>query len=314
MASNELHVVTGAYGYSGRYIAARLLDAGHRVRTLTNAPVRRSPFGDRVDAHPLCFDHPERLTALLQGATVLYNTYWVRFNYANFRLSQAIDNSRVLFAAARAAGIQRVVHVSITNPSEDSPFEYFRGKAVLERELRESGLSYAILRPAVLFGGRDILINNIAWGLRHLPVFGVFGSGTYRVQPIHVGDLADLAVAQGGERAPRVIDAIGPETCTYRELVQEIARAIGVRRPIISVPPRIGYLATWLLGKALGDVVLTWDEIQGLMQGLLATDSPPVGQIKLSVWAREHAEDLGRQYASELERRRNREVEYANAH
>jgi NADH dehydrogenase len=281
-----------------------LLDAGHRVRTLTNAPSRRSPFGDRVDAHSLCFDRPERLTALLQGATVLYNTYWVRFNYADFRLSRAIDNTRVLFAAARAAGIQRVVHVSITNPSEESPFEYFRGKAVLERELRESGLSYAILRPAVLFGGRDILINNIAWGLRHLPVFGVFGSGTYRLQPIHVADLADLAVAQGGEREPRTIDAIGPETFTYRDLVQEIARAIGVHRPIISVPPRIGYLATWLLGKALGDVVLTWDEIQGLMQGLLATDSPPVGHITLSAWALEHAKDLGIRYANELERRR----------
>jgi NADH dehydrogenase len=154
-------------------------------------------------------------------------------------LSQAIDNTRVLFAAARAAGIQRVVHVSITNPSEDSPFEYFRGKAVLEHELRESGLSYAILRPAVLFGGRDILINNMAWGLRHLPVFGVFGSGTYRVQPIHVADLADLAVAQGGDRAARVIDAIGPETFTYRELAHEIAQASGVWRPIISVPPRL---------------------------------------------------------------------------
>lgn len=309
--ATELHVVTGAYGYSGRYIATRLLEAGHRVRTLTNSPHRRNPFGGRVDAHPFFFDRPERLTALLEGASVLYNTYWVRFNYADFRLSQAIDNTRILFAAARTAGVQRVVHVSITNPSEDSPFEYFRDKAVLERELRESGLSYAILRPAVLFGGGDILINNIAWTLRHLPVFGVFGSGTYRLQPIHVADFADLALAQGRERAPCIIDAIGPETFTYRELVQEIAHALGVRRPVISVPPRLGYLATWLVGRALGDVVVTWDEIQGLMQGLLATDSPPVGRVKLSVWAREHAEELGVRYASELRRRRDRDVEYA---
>lgn len=313
MTSNELHVVTGVYGYSGRYIAARLLDAGHRVRTLTNSPHRRNPFGGRVDAHPFHFDRPERLTALLEGATVLYNTYWVRFNYADFRFSQAVENTRVLFSAARAAAVPRVVHVSITNPSEDSPFEYFRDKAVLERELRESGLSYAILRPAVLFGGEDILINNIAWALRHLPVFGVFGSGAYRLQPIHVADFADLAVGQGGERASRIIDAIGPETFTYRELVQEIAHAIGVRRPVIPVPPRIGYLAAWLLGMALDDVVMTWDEIKGLMQGLLATDSPPVGRVKLSVWAREHAAVLGRRYASELRRRRDREVEYANA-
>ena len=227
-----MHVVTGAFGYSGRYIAARLIAAGCQVRTLTNSPNPLHLFGDRIEVHPFHFDRPELLQASLEGASVLYNTYWVRFNYGSFSYAQAIENSRILFQAARAAGVPRIVHVSITNPSEGSPFEYFRGKAQVERELRESGLSYAILRPALLFGGEGILINNIAWALRHLPVFGVFGSGDYRVQPIHVDDLAELAVTQGRERTTQVIDAIGPETFTYRALVQEIEHAVGVRRPI----------------------------------------------------------------------------------
>jgi NADH dehydrogenase len=306
-------VVTGAFGYSGRYIAERLLRAGRRVRTLTGSPDRAHPFGDRVEVHPFNFDHPERLAGSLEGARVLYNTYWVRFNHAEFRYSQAIDNTRALFAAARRAAVSRVVHVSITNPSEDSPLEYFRGKALLERDLRESGLSHAILRPALFFGGEDILINNIAWALRHLPVFGVFGAGHYRLQPIHIHDFADLAVAQGGERGDRTIDAIGPETYRYRELVRELARILGVRRPIVSVPPRLGYAAGWLLGKLVGDVVITRDEVEGLMQGLLATGSEPAGRTKLSTWAREHAETLGRRYASELGRRRNRRVAYLDA-
>jgi len=224
-----------------------------------------------------------------------------------------VDNTRALFTAARRAAVSRVVHVSITNPSEDSPLEYFRGKALIERDLRESGLSYAILRPAVLFGGEDILINNIAWVLRHLPIFGVFGAGHYRLQPIHVHDFADLAVAQGAERADRIIDAIGPETYSYRELVRELARIIGVRRPIVSVPPKLGYAAGWLLGKLLGDVLITRDEVEGLMQDLLATESEAAGQTKLSSWAREHAATLGRRYATELGRRRNRRVAYAKA-
>lgn len=313
MAGGELHVVTGAFGYSGRYITERLLRAGNRVRTLTNSPDREHPFGNRVEVHPFNFDHPDRLASSLEGARVLYNTYWVRFNYADFRYSQAIDNTRVLFAAARRAAVSRVVHVSITNPSEASPLEYFRGKALLERDLRGSGLSHAILRPAVLFGGEDILINNIAWVLRHLPIFGVFGDGEYRLQPIYVHDFADLAVAQGADRTDRVVDAIGPETYTYRELVAELARILGVRRPIVSVPPRLGYAAGWLLGKLLGDVLITRDEVEGLMQGLLATDSEPTGQTKLSSWAREHAATLGRRYATELGRRRDRRVAYANA-
>jgi uncharacterized protein YbjT (DUF2867 family) len=309
----ELHVVTGVFGYSGRYITERLLRAGKRVRTLTNSPDREHPFQDRVEVHPFNFDRPERLASSLEGAQVLYNTYWVRFNHGDFRYSQAVDNTRALFAAARRAAVSRVVHVSITNPSEDSPLEYFRGKALLERGLRESGLSYAILRPAVLFGGEDILINNIAWVLRHLPIFGVFGAGHYRLQPIHVHDFADLAVAQGVEREDRTIDAIGPETYTYRELVRELAQVLGVRRPIVSVPPRLGYATGWLLGKLLGDVVITRDEVEGLMQDLLATDSEPAGQAKLSTWAREHAATLGRRYATELGRRRNRRVAYVNA-
>lgn len=309
----ELHVVTGAFGYSGRHIAERLLRAGNRVRTLTNSPDREHPFGNRVEVHPFNFEQPEKLTRSLEGAQVLYNTYWVRFNHADFRYSQAIDNTRALFSAARRAAVSRVIHASITNPSEDSSLEYFRGKALLERELRESGLSHAILRPAVLFGGEDILINNIAWVLRRLPIFGIFGDGQYHLQPIHVHDFADLAVAQGMQRANRIIDAIGPETYTYRELVQKLARIIGVRRPIVSVTPQLGYAAGWLLGRLLRDVLVTRDEVDGLMQGLLATESEPTGQTKLSWWAREHAATLGRHYATELGRRRNRRVAYANA-
>jgi NADH dehydrogenase len=301
-----LHVVTGAFGYSGRYIAGRLLDHGHAVRTLTNSPERKNPFEGKVQVSRFYFDDPPRLIEALRGAAVLYNTYWVRFNHADFKHAVAVENTLALFDAARQAGVKRVVHVSITNPSEDSPLEYFSGKARLERALIESGLSYAILRPTVLFGKEDVLVNNIAWVLRRLPVFGVFGSGEYRLQPIHVDDLAKLAVEQGESDQDVVIDAIGPETFTYRELVKQIGRIIGKRRPVVSVPKWLGYAVGAVLGKIVGDVVVTREEIEGLTSNLLCVDSPPAGETKLTEWAEEHAESLGRRYASELARRRNR--------
>ena len=86
------------------------------------------------------------------------------------------------------------MHISITNPSLDSPLPYFRGKAILEKEIRASGISHAIVRPTVLFGKEDILINNITYLLRRLPVFAIPGSGDYRLQPIYVEDLAEIAV------------------------------------------------------------------------------------------------------------------------
>jgi NADH dehydrogenase len=210
----EVHAVTGAFGYSGRYIAQRLLDAGHRVTTLTNSEPRPDLLAGRVRAFPLTFGDPAQLTKSLQGVAVLYNTYWVRFNHRLFTHDEAVRNTRALFTAARNAGVRRIVHVSITNPSLDSALPYFRGKAELESALQESGISYAILRPTVLFGKEDILINNIAWLLRRFPVFALFGDGQYSLQPIYVDDLARLAVTQGAGDQNVTLDAVGPETFT----------------------------------------------------------------------------------------------------
>ena len=310
MPASELHVVTGAFGFSGKYITSRLLKEGHRVRTLTDSPQRANPFAGQIEVHPFNFNQPDRLVESLRGASVFYNTYWVRFSHADFRQASAVENTLRLFVAAKCAGVRRVVHVSITNPSEESRLEYFRTKALLERALIESGLSYAILRPAVLFGAEDVLINNIAWTLRHLPVFGVFGDGFYRLQPIYVDDFAQLAVEQGRESANRIIDAVGPETFTYRGLVSAVRSIIRQWRPIVSVPPELGYWASWCLGRLVGDVVVTREEIEGLMQELLYTASPATGTTKLTEWAAAHADTLGRRYASELARRRNHRDSY----
>ncbi len=318
MPSQELHVVTGAFGYSGKYITARLLQAGQRVRTLTQSPNRPNPFGARIEVHPLDFGHEDRLADSLRGSAVLYNTYWVRFNYGkgesatrfSFKHADAVQNTLTLFRAAKRAGVERVVHISITNPSEDSDLEYFSGKARLEHALKESGLSYAILRPTVLFGKEDILVNNIAWALRRLPVFGVFGDGNYRLQPIYVDDLAALAVAQGKLRENVVIDAIGPETFTYRELVRTVGEIIGARRLIVSVPPWLGYVVGSIISRLNGDVFITREEIDGLMRDLLCTNSPPAGETRLTDWARANAATLGARYASELARRVHRDRAY----
>lgn len=304
MTHERLNVVTGALGYTGRYIAGRLLDGGGRVRTLTNSADRPNPFGDRLDIRPFSFDDAGRLSESLRGAEVLFNTYWVRFNHTRFKHATAVENSLRLFEAAEKAGVRRIVHTSISNADENSPLEYFNGKGKLERALKESGLSYAILRPTVIFGKEDILINNIAWVLRKFPIFGLFGDGAYRLQPIFVEDFAELAVAEGDETENRVIDAIGPETFTYRELVETIAKIIGKSRPVVALPPLVSYLTGAIIGALVGDVTVTREEIKGLMADLLHTESPAAGKTRLSDWARENAETLGIRYASELARRR----------
>ncbi len=301
----RLAAVTGALGYSGRAITQRLLALGWRVRTLTNSPDRPNPFGGALDIRPLAFEDPGELAESLRGCGVLVNTYWVRFNHRNFTHARAVENTRTLFRAARAAGVPRIVHVSIMNPERDPTLEYYRGKAALERDLRLLGVSHAVVRPGVLFGRGDILVNNIAWALRHLPVFGVPGDGAYAIQPMHVDDFADLVVEGALGEGGACVDAGGPETYTFRGLVEMLAGVLGVGTPIISVPPWVGYAVARGVGWWKKDVMLTREEVRGLMGGLLASAEPARGRIRLSEWASEHRETLGRGYASELARRRD---------
>jgi uncharacterized protein YbjT (DUF2867 family) len=303
--------VTGAFGFSGKYIAQRLLTLGHEVITLTNSPQRANPFGGSIKAFPYNFSEPHELEKSLRGIDALINTYWVRFdNPRHFTFAQALANSKVLFDAAKRAGIGRVVHISITNADRKSHLPYFRGKAKLEDYLKQTGISYAILRPAVLFGKDDILINNIAWALRHLPVFGIYGDGRYRLQPIYVDDLAAAAIDRMTGAANETIDAIGPETYCYREMVEMIGREIGSRALVVSMPSMPAYQAVRVLGWMVGDVINTRDEVTGLMQEKLYVRSPPLGTTKLSDWVRASREDIGRRYASELRRRLDRSGAY----
>jgi uncharacterized protein YbjT (DUF2867 family) len=242
------------------------------------------------------------LAASLEGATTLYNTYWVRFPRGRVDHERAVANSRTLFHAARQAGVERIVHVSITHPSISSPYGYFRGKAQVERALAEVGVPYAVLRPAILFGGDGVLINNIAWLLRRLPVFAVGGKGDYRIRPVHVDDLAVLAVAAGAERGDTVVDAVGPERPTFLELVRIIREAVGSRSLIVRVPGFVVPTLAALVGLMLRDVVLTAEEFGAMADGMADTDGPATGTISVTDWIRDHAGTLGRSYANEIER------------
>jgi uncharacterized protein YbjT (DUF2867 family) len=296
-----LDVVTGAFSYSGAAIARELHAAGRRVRTLTGHP-DRAPADTEVEVRPLSFDDAAELTRNLQGAHTLYNTYWVRFARGRVDHDAAVANSRTLFHAATPPGVRRIVHVSITHPSPDSPYPYFRGKAQVEQTLAETGVSHAIVRPAILFGGDGVLINNIAWLLRHLPVFAVGGDGGYRIRGIHVDDLARLCAGLGTGADDVVVDAVGPESLTFRELVDSVRSAVGSHALVVPVPGPLLVAASRALSFVLRDTLLTSEEYHAMAEGLADSDAPATGQIRLTDWITEHADDLGRRYANELDR------------
>jgi NADH dehydrogenase len=298
-----IDLVTGAFSYSGARIAARLLESGRVVRTLTFHPDRSHALASRVEALPYQFDDPVALASSLEGVSTIYNTYWVRFDRGRTTFANAIENSRTLFHAAHRAGVTRVVHLSIANPSIDSPLPYYRGKALVERALAEVGIPYAIVRPTWIFGGeRDVLANNIAWILRRIPIFALPGNGRYPVQPVHVDDLARICQQAAQLDGDQTVDAAGPERMRFDELVRTVRRAVGTRAPIVHVPPVVMAAASRALGILLRDVVLTPDEITGLTAGLLVSHRPPLGTIAFSKWIADHNQSIGQTYANELRR------------
>jgi uncharacterized protein YbjT (DUF2867 family) len=292
--------VTGAFSYTGKYVTHRLLARGEEVITLTNHP-NRDPFDGQVKAYPLDFDEAGMTKSLL-GVDVLVNTYWVRFDKGENTQPRAVENTRKLVNAAVKAGVKRIVHISIANPSADSHLPYYWGKAANEKTVMDSGLAYAILRPTVLVGGEDILINNIAFLLRRFPLFFIPGDGSYGIQPVHIEDLAELAVEAVYGKENYVIDAAGPDAYTFKEMVQLIGETIGAKRLLISVPPRLALLAAQFLSLFVKDVILTPEEVDGLMANLLVSKEPARAKTAFKDWLKENRNNVGMKYASELER------------
>ena len=297
-----LNVVTGSFGYIGKYITCKLLEQGEEVRTITTHPDKPNPFGNAVKAFSYNFDNPEELTNSLRGAETLYNTYWIRFEYDNQTYRQTIKNTITLFNCAKEAGIKRIVHISVTNASVNSDLPYYAGKAEQENALINSGVPYTIVRPTLVFGDEDILVNNIAWLIRKFPLFPIFGDGTYRVQPVFVKDLASIAVESSRGEKSVILDAIGPETFTFQEFVQLIASAIKPAAALIHIPPAIGIIFGKLIGLVLRDNILTRNELKGLMDEMLTSKQQPNGSTAFSDWLESHKEKIGSVYSSEIER------------
>jgi nucleoside-diphosphate-sugar epimerase len=301
VSDGAFDVVTGAFSYTGAGIARALRARGRTVRTLTGHPHR--PGADpHIEARPYAFENPDELRRSLEGADTLYNTYWVRFTRGDETFERAIERSAILFRAAESAGIRRVVHISVTHPDQNSSFPYFRGKAMVEQLLAKTCDSWAIIRPTLIFGQGDILMNNVAWLLRRLPIFALAGDAAYRVRPVHVDDVADLSLRCAVNRGTETVDAVGLDTFTFEELVLQIRGAVGSHARLVHVDPRIARLAASMIGLAVRDVLVTDHELGGLMAEKAYSDAPTTGERRFAPWVRDAGPTLGLRYESEMRR------------
>lgn len=263
------NLITGAFSFSGRFIAEELLKTGEPIETLTGHPKSYYPYYDKITIKNYSFDNFDQMVENFKGVDTFYNSYWIRFPYKNTNWRDAISNSYKLFKACKKAGVKKIVHISVTNPSINSPYAYFKGKAIVEELLKKSGVPYTILRIAWMYEEGDILVNNIAWILRRFPVFGIFGDGSFKLQPVSLKTLGQVAVENRfmGDKTINInktIDVIGPETYTYYEFVSLINNQINTRTLLFPFPWFTLFIPVFVskfLNFILHDRLLTVDEI-----------------------------------------------------
>src|SRR2546430_1950733 len=302
MEERAFDVVTGAFSFAGRFIARRLAALERPIKTLTNHPQRPGTEDIKADPAPLQFTDRPALVESLRGAAVPSTTDWVRSVHGRVGFGEAVANPRILLGAARDAGVRKVVHISVSSPAEDSPLDYYAGRARAERAVREWGLAWAIIRPTLIFGQGDILLNNIAWLLRRLPVFGIPGRGDYRLQPVAGEDVAEIATWAAEQVDNVTVDAAGPDIIYYSEMVESIAIAVGRHPRFVFLSPKNTIRASKVIGRLVKDVMLNEPELEGLMQELLVSHERPRGTRRLDNWLLTNADTIGQKYASELDR------------
>lgn len=293
--------VTGAFNFTGRYIAKALLRSGEKVQTLTNHP-ERDPFAGAIPSFPLDFTKPEKLVQLFQGTKILFNTYWVRYQHGAISHQLAVDNIKILVDCAMKAGVKRLVHISVTNPSLETNLPYFKGKAEAEELIKQTGISYAIIRPSLIFGLEDVLINNIAWLIRHFLLFPVFNKGEAWIQPIFAEDNAKIAVEAGYRSENLTWDSVGPERYPFAEIVRMLAKVLDRKIWTPKVPNNLTLTLSQIIGFLQKDQLLTRDEMIGLLENRLISNDAPRGTTLFSKWIQENSGSLGTKYLNDFNR------------
>jgi len=292
------YMVTGAFSFTGRHVAKRLLEEGEEVRTMTRFPQSASPFAEAVPAVPFDYDDVGALTQALRGCDRLINTYWRRQPEGNLGYDRVVQQSKNLFAAAKAVGIERIVHMSINDP-HGKKFPYFRAKCATERAVRECTVSSVVVRPQLVFGDGELLINNLAWTLRQSRLAAVPGDGQYLMQPIHASDYAELIVGLSRNRRDGVVNGVGPDVMTYDDMVSMVGNAIGRKPRILHVHPKFFDRVARLINRFVEEPTVLDYEVYGCLVENGVVPREPQGTRRLVDWLRDHADSLGRRYADQ---------------
>jgi NADH dehydrogenase len=264
---DEIVTIFGGAGFIGRHLVRRLAARGATLRVATRSPNSAGhllPMGDPGQIVLVRFAEDEMtLAKLVEGASAVVNLVGILFERraGDFERVHAVLPGRI-GAAARAAGVGRLVHLSAIGADPASASLYARSKAQGEAAVRAAFPEAVILRPSIVFGPEDGFFNRFAAMARIAPALPLVGGGTTRFQPVYVGDVAEaiLAGLERPEAAGRTYELGGPKVYTFKELLEYVLRVTGRRRLLLPLPFPLARLQACLL-ELLPNPPLTRDQV-----------------------------------------------------
>jgi NADH dehydrogenase len=269
--------MTGATGYAGTEVLAKLLRRDHQVRALVRRPERAGPLRDRgVELVAGALDSPEALRALVDGTDAVVHLVGIIVESGQQTFESIhVRGTEALLGAAEEAGVPLFVHMSALGARDDAAAtRYHQTKWRAEEVVRRSALAHVIFRPSIIAGPGNAAIATMLGMLRFSPVVPVIGNGRYEMQPVWVGDVAE-AFARALERPDLrgTFELGGAERLTYHQMLDHLEAALGVRRKRVSVPVGIARFAA-LAGAALPNLApITSEQLQMLLEGSVTPDN-----------------------------------------
>jgi uncharacterized protein YbjT (DUF2867 family) len=266
--ANTLVTIFGGSGFLGTQLVQVLARKGYRIRVAVRRPDLAGhvkPLGGVGQVMPIQANvrNAESVRRAVGGAAVVINLVGIGYERSpqRFRAVHAMGSQNVAEAAA-AAGAQRLVQVSALGADEQSPSGYARSKALGEAAVLRAFPAAVIIRPSILFGPGDSFFNLMGTLSRWFPVLPLIG-GKSRFQPVYVGDVADAIAAaiEGAVKPGRIYELGGPETMTYRELMQRVLAEAQRNNPLLPVPAPIGKLLAAPFALLPFPPLLTGDQV-----------------------------------------------------
>lgn len=276
--------ITGGTGFVGRHLAQSLLADGHTVVLIARGKDQRDPSVNSEPGVTVVYcdvSEQSSLATALQGCDAVAHCAGINRELGEQTFQKVhVEGTRVVVEAAKAAAVNKILLISFLRARENGPSKYHRSKAAAEEVVRNSGINYTILKPGVIYGKGDHMLDHLSHAFYSVPIFGLVGLKEKQVAPLAVQDLIVVmkeALVNGG-MPNETLYLIGPQHMTLSTAVKTVAKVVG-REPVYFRMPIFCHLVmAWMLEHIMTIPLVSIAQIFILSEGV-TEPAPPCSTV-----------------------------------